>query len=211
MQKILLTIALFCALVSSQTQYYRYNYQNYPLHFDSLYQGRPANRGPYGGNTPLDNMMMQSALRSLLNPGVSPNRRVSRTNFLKEWNTRFGYNFMSLEAVQENIGCRARCRRISESAVCGDNKTRYFNSCDAECDQITYNTSMLRYNNVCCCNDNQMSLLTSDIFCVVAPTWVKGTTTAGLGPKMIVNGCLLECLTKMGHSLAQGSDVVRPC
>lgn len=208
MQKILLTTALLCALASAQTPYYRYNYQNYPLHFDALYQGRPPSRGPYGGNTPLDNMMLQSVMRSLLAPGVDPNRRVTRTNFLKEWNNRFGYNFMSLEAVQENIGCRARCRRLSESPVCGDNKTRYFNSCDAECDQVTSNTSNLRYNNTCCCYDNQMALTAMKVFCVVGPTWKKGTGTL---PNMIVNSCLYECLTKMGHSLTQGSDVVRPC
>ena len=207
MSKILLITTLFCSVAWAQTNYYNYNYQNYPVHFDQLYHGRPANRGPLGGNTPMDNMLLQSAMRSLMNPGVDPNRRTSRTSFLKEWNTRFGYNFMSLEAVQENIGCRARCRRLSESAVCGDNKTRYFNTCDAECDQVTYNTENLRYNNTCCCFDNQMSLASGNVFCVVSLPFNKNTQA----PKMIVNSCLLECLTKNGHSLAQDNHTVMPC
>ena len=207
MLKILLTSALLICLTSAQNNYYNYNYQNYPVHFDHLYQGRPANRGPLGGNTPMDNMLLQSAMRSLIRPGVDPNRRTSRTSFLKEWNQRFGYNFMSIEAVQENIGCRARCRRLSESPVCGDNKTRYFNSCDAECDQVGYNTSNLRYNNSCCCYDNQMSLASGAVYCVVDSTFVKATSQ----PFMVVNSCLLECLTKRGDSLAQDNHKVISC
>lgn len=208
MNKVLLTTALLFAFASAQTEYYRYNYQNYPVSFDALYHGRPASRGPFGGNTPLDNMLLQSVMRSLINPGVDPNRRVSRSNFLKEWNNRFGYNFMSLEAIQENIGCRARCRRVTESPVCGSNKTRYFNTCDAECDQVISSISLLRYNNTCCCNDDQMSLVSGRVFCVIESGWTKASNEP---PKMIVNSCLYECLTKMGHSLAQNSDVVRGC
>lgn len=210
MQKFILATALLCVSVSAQTQQYSYNFQRYPFDFNSLYHGRPAQRSssPYENNSALNNLLAQSALRSLLNPGVSPNRRVSRSNFLKEWNNRFGYNFMSLEAVQENIGCRARCRRLTESPVCGDNKTRYFNSCDAECDQVKYNTNTLRYNNTCCCDDNQMLLTTGNVFCVVDTSWVKGATP---GPKMILSSCLLECLTKMGDSITQNGDVIRPC
>ena len=208
MSKLLLVSSLFIWTALAQNNYYNYNYQNYPVHFDHLYQGRPANRGPLGGNTPMDNMLLQSAMRSLIRPGVDPNRRTSRTSFLKEWNQRFGYNFMSIEAVQENIGCRARCRRLSESAVCGDNKTRYFNSCDAECDQVTYNTSMLRYNNTCCCTDDQMSLTTGSVTCVVSGTTFDKATQQ---PLMVVNSCLHECLTKSGDSLAQDNHSIFPC
>jgi len=207
MSKLLLISSLLIWTTLAQNNYYSYNYQNYPVQFDHLYHGRPANRGPLGGNTPMDNMLLQSAMRSLMKPGVDPNRRTSSTSFLKEWNQRFGYNFMSIEAIQENIGCRARCRRLTESPVCGDNKTRYFNSCDAECDQVTYNTNLLRYNKSCCCYDDQMSLLTGKVSCVVE----NSSDRRGTAPFMIVNKCLHECLTKRGHSLAQDNHIVVNC
>ena len=105
MQKLILICSILTVSVFSQ--YYNYNYQNYPVHFDQLYHGQAASGGAFGNNSPMDQMLLQSAMRSLIKPGVSPNQRVSKTSFLNEWNNRFGYNFMSLEAVQENIGCRA--------------------------------------------------------------------------------------------------------
>lgn len=208
MQKLILICSILTISVVSQTQYYNYNYQNYPVHFDQLYQGRPANGGAFGNNTPMDQMLLQSAMRSLIKPGVSPNQRVSRSSFLNEWNSRFGYNFMSLEAVQENIGCRARCRRMSSSPVCGDNMTRYFNSCDAECDQVSYGTENLRYNNRCCCTDDMMALTSSSLYCVVTLPWTKGGADA---PKMIMNHCMMNCLQKNGDSIAQDNDSIVGC
>ena len=213
MLKLLFTSALLATLISAQTSnYYNYNYQNYPVYFDHLYQGRHAGAsGAYGGlnggSTQLNNMLLRSTMRSLLSPAVSPNARTTNTSFVNEWNNRFGYNFLSLEAIQENIGCRARCRRLSESPVCGDNMTRYFNSCDAECDQVTYNTTNLRYSNNCCCMDNQMALTSGSVFCVVTLPFDKSTGT----PKMILNSCLLTCLQKNGDNIAQNGDSVVPC
>lgn len=208
MIKLFLVASLFAAGTLSQDNYYNYNYQNYPLYFDHLYQGRPVRGSTLSGSTPLDNMLLQSTMRSLLRPAVDPNRRVSRSSFLKEWNDRFGYNFTSIEAVQENIGCRARCRRLSESPVCGENMHRYFNSCDAECDQVTYNTENLRYNNTCCCTDSMMPLTSGNVYCVVELPWIKGTSGA---PKMVLNECLLLCLQKNGDSVAQNNDSVVVC
>ena len=209
MLKVLLSSALLFTVLAAQSNsnHYNYNFQNYPLYFDQLYQGRPARSGPFAGSTPLDNMLLRSTMRSLLRPAVDPNRRTSNTSFLKEWNNRFGYNFMGIEAVQENIGCRARCRRLSESPVCGANMTRYFNSCDAECDQVTYGTENLRYNNQCCCLDSQMSLTAGNVFCVAPLPFNKQTDT----PKMILNDCLLTCLQKSGDNVAQNNDSVVPC
>ena len=208
MLKIFLTLALISLPLSAQNQYYNYNFQNYPVHFDQLYHGRAASGGAFGNNSPMDQMLLQSAMRSLIKPGVSPNQRVSKTSFLNEWNSRFGYNFMSLEAVQENIGCRARCRRMSSSPVCGDNMTRYFNSCDAECDQVTYGTSNLRYNNRCCCTDNMMALTSGNLYCVVNMPWTKASATP---PFLVVNYCIMNCLQRSGDSLAQGSHSVVGC
>ena len=206
MIKQILLASLFVAATLSQNDYYNYNYQNYPLYYDHLYQGRANRGGPMAGSTPLDNQLLRSTMRSLLRPAVDPNRRTSNTSFLKEWNNRFGYNFMSIEAIQENIGCRARCRRLSESPVCGDNMTRYFNSCDAECDQVTHGTENLRYNNSCCCLDSQMSLTSGNVFCVAALPFNKTGT-----PKMILNDCLLTCLQRNGDNVAQENDSVIPC
>jgi hypothetical protein len=206
MIKHLFLTSLFIASMWSQNLY-NYNYQNYPVYFDHLYQGRAAQTGGLQGSTPLNNMLTRSAMRSLLSPAVSPNVQTNNSSFIKEWNNRFGYNFLSIEAIQENIGCRARCRRLDESPVCGDNMTRYFNSCDAECDQVTYGTANLRYNNSCCCLENQMALTSGSVFCVVELPFDKSTGT----PKMILNSCMLTCLQKNGQNVAQNSDTVVPC
>lgn len=209
MIKYLVLASLFMAGMFSQTtSSYNYNFQNYPVYFDHLYHGRHATNNSASGQSGLNNMLTQSALTSLLNPAVSTNVRSNNVNFMNEWNNRFGYNFLSLEAVQENIGCRARCRRLSESPVCGDNMTRYFNSCDAECDQVTYGTGNLRYNNQCCCLDSQMSLESSEVYCVSDQTnFDKSIHT----PKMILNECLLICLQKNGDSVTQNSDSIFGC
>lgn len=190
---------------------YKYNFQNYPVHFDHLYRGKPRSAATPGFGGPMKNQLLHSAMRSLLNPATDPGTRSGSTkdNFRKEWNKEFGYSFINIEAVQENIGCRARCRRLDENPVCGvNNMTRYFNSCDAECDQEEYSTTTLRYNNVCCCQDSEMSLLAGKVFCVAETGWTKGSNTP---PKMIINKCLFVCLEKKGHSIAQNGDRIYGC
>jgi len=209
MNRLFLTISMLFALTHCWTPTQNYNYQNYPVYFDDLYHGRPRNRGP-GNHGPLDNQLTRSAMRSLLNPAQGPNVRThsGQFDFKKQWNKEFGYNFLGIEAIQENIGCRARCRRLSEEPVCGENMTRYFNSCDAECDQVTYNTDDLRYNKTCCCKDNEMSLAAGMVHCIAKFDWVRGS---GEPPKMILNTCLMNCLEKSGDKVAQDNDMVHPC
>ena len=221
MSKLLILICLFSAPLIAQENSYYYNYQNYPTHFGQIYNGHGGHGGhggqgmgggyggnPYGGNTSLNNVLLRSVMGSLVRPGVSPNNRTSKNDFLKLWNQRFGYNFLSLEAVQENIGCRARCRRMSHSPVCGANRTRYFNSCDAQCDQVTYETSTLRYNKMCCCDDNSMDLTAGNVMCVVDNTYHPVTNNA---VKMILNRCMYMCLEAHGDKVAQNSDMVVSC
>jgi hypothetical protein len=161
-------------------------------------------------DSPMQNQLTASAMRSLLNPASDPNLRShgGKTNFTKQWNQEFGYNFLGIEAIQENIGCRARCRRLSEEPVCGVNMTRYFNSCDAECDQVEYNSTDLRYGNTCCCKDHEMSLTAGKVYCIAEPDWLR---SSGIAPKLILNACLMVCLEKSGDSVAQNGDIAHPC
>lgn len=159
---------------------------------------------------PSNNLLLQSVLQSLLGQASTQaaTQTVSPVSFLDQWNAKFGYNFMSLESVRQNISCRARCRSLTESPVCGVNMTRYFNSCDAECDQVTYSTDNLKYNKRCCCSSDMMSLVAGNVYCVVQLPWVKGSTSL---PKMVVNGCILNCLQKSGNMITQGTDSVVGC
>lgn len=209
MLRFILTLSILSSLTYCWAKQQVYNYQNYPLHFDDLYHGRPRNRGPYGG-TPMENQLTASAMRSLLKPARGPNVRLNggKTNFTKQWNKEFGYNFLGIEAVQENIGCRARCQKLSEDPVCGENMTRYFNSCDAECDQVKYNSKDLRYDNTCCCKDYQMSLKAGKVHCIADQDWKR---KSGIAPKMILNDCLMVCLEKFGDKVAQNGDKVHSC
>ena len=115
---------------------------------------------------------------------------------------------MTLDAVRENIACRAKCRSLTEAPVCGTNMTRYFNKCDAECDLVTYSTDNLRYNKRCCCSSDMMSLDSGKVYCVVQLPWAKGN---GTPPKMVVNGCILNCLQKSGDKIAQGTNSLVGC
>lgn len=208
--KLILLASLLAASTVATTPGYNYNFQNYPLYYDDLYHGRPRRGGgPFGGGeSPLSNQLTRSALRSLMRPAVDPNvRNHGMGSYRSEWNKELGYDFLNLEAFQENIGCRARCRRLSEEPVCGDNMTRYFNSCDAECDQVTYNSTNLRYNKMCCCDESWLSLHSGNVFCVAEVGWVKGNTP----PKMIINQCLLVCLEKFGEKVNQENDQIYPC
>lgn len=225
----LLVFSLFCVSTLSWAQGYKYNYLNYPVQFNQLNHGTPSQgghghthkhthkgqttqvngQGPFGGNSLMKNQLTKSVLRSLLTPATNPNPTSGisgNKSFSDQWNQEFGYNFLNIEAVQENVGCRAKCRRMDESPVCGDNMTRYFNSCDAECDQVKYNTVDLRYNKMCCCKENMMTLNSGSVFCVVPANWVKTVP-----PNMVVNECLLVCLQKKGDMIAQGSDMIVPC
>lgn len=209
MQKLVSCVLLVTGVFSVASSY-KYNFQNYPLHFDALYHGKPRNRGPPGHGGPMENQLIRSAMRSLLNPATGPGVRSGsrKDNFTKEWNKEFGYNFINIEAVQENVGCRARCRKMDENPVCGSNMTRYFNSCDAECDQVKYTTNNLRYNNACCCYDSEMTLEASKVYCVAERGWTKSSSVI---PKMIINKCLFVCLEKNGNKIAQNNDKVYPC
>jgi len=207
----LLICSLFVASAFTWAKQYNYNYQNYPLHFDDLYHGsRQHGNSPFGGDSIMNNQLTKSALRSLINPAHSPGVHGGlnpKGSFTKQWNQELGYNFINHEAGQENVGCRARCLKMTESPVCGSNMTRYFNSCDAECDQVTYGTDMLKYNNMCCCLKESMSLDIGKLYCVVEKQWNKLTTV----PKMIVNECLMVCLERKGMKLNQDDDKVVPC
>ena len=177
---------------------YNYNYQIYPLHFsDFHYANAQANNHSHAGghsiygstNPQISQSMLDLILRSLVNPAASPNNTVSSTgDFVKLWNSQFGYNFTSIGAIQENIGCRARCLRLDESPVCGVNGTRYFNSCDAECDQISYSTDNLRYNDKCCCSDSEISVAAGELFCLRDSVTVASYYLS-------VTKCMMKCLS----------------
>ena len=176
---------------------YNYNYQIYPLHFsDFHYANAQANNHSHAGghsiygstNPQISQSMLDLILRSLVNPAASPNNTVSSTgDFVKLWNSQFGYNFTSIGAIQENIGCRARCLRLDESPVCGVNGTRYFNSCDAECDQISYSKDNLRYNNKCCCSDDEISTKVDNLSCL------QNDNTKDI--YLSVTSCMMKCLS----------------
>ena len=204
-----ITVILALVFTSTLCVTYNYNYQLYDLFQHQLRQGPAHPASPFGASTsPMNAAAIQLALKSLLSPSVSPNTSVSSTNFLKSWNSEFGYNFASLGAVQENIGCRARCQRLSEVPVCGDtNFVRYYNACDAECDQETYNTSNLRYNNNCCCTDASLSLDKGDLVCISDSLSELGDSHL----KMVLNQCLAKCLTQNGDKLEQDNDFSVPC
>jgi hypothetical protein len=145
--------------------------------------------------------MLDLILKSLISPTASPNDTfASSGDFVNLWNTKFGYNLTSIGAIQENIGCRTRCLRLTESPVCGSNGTRYFNSCDAECDQVTYGTANLRYNNKCCCNDDDVNMTVNNLHCYT----VGGTMT------MVVTRCMMKCLNMdaAGSPTSSGSWAV---
>ena len=174
-----------------------YNYQIFPVnsadfHYANAQSNAHSHAGGhsvYGSTNPqISQSMLDLILRSLVNPAASPNNTVSSTgDFVKLWNSQFGYNFTSIGAIQENIGCRARCLRLDESPVCGVNGTRYFNSCDAECDQISYSKDNLRYNNKCCCSDDEISAKIYSLACLIDS--VNGDYYLN------VTRCMMKCLS----------------
>lgn len=189
---------------------YNYNYQNYPVHFNDLFHGPGPDQGPFGGDSIMNNQLIKSAMRSLINPAKSPGAHKGlgpNASFRNQWNKELGYSFLNHSAGQENIGCRARCLKMEESPVCGSNMTRYYNSCDAECDQVTYGTSMLRYNNMCCCDEDSLSLKIGHLHCIVKSGFNKNNNR----PKLIVNKCMYQCLEKKGESLVQENYTAIPC
>ena len=186
-----------------QSTFAQYNYQNYPVQFSSLHNVYPVQSHPnniYGSSGTQQNQqaMMELVLKSIAAPNVSLNDTVNNTtDFVNMWNTQFGYNFSSIGTIQENIGCRARCLRLDEKPVCGSNGFRYFNSCDAECDQVTHNTTNLRYNKKCCCDDIEVVETNGSLMCL--------RTTAGGTSFLTVTQCMYKCL-RMDDSSAYGSD-----
>lgn len=198
----ILLITALCATIKTN---YTYSYQAYP---DRVAHSHPfGHAGAYP--TPYPNSTMQSLLMaSLLNPAAYPlNTGTTNTNFQKAWNDHLGNDLVNNGAIQQNLSCRAECRRQAESPVCGSNMTRYFNECDAQCDQITYSTENLRYNDRCCCDEDDLSLAQGNLTCVLA----TANDFTNVSTRLIVNRCLANCLTQNGDSLAQGSDIVSPC
>ena len=189
-------------LIQAALCQYQYTYNKHPLHSSDFHYANALTPGHshagghgssiYGSTNPqVSQSMLDLILRSLVNPAASPNTTVSSSSdFVRLWNTQFGYNFTSIGAIQENIGCRARCLRLTESPVCGVNGTRYFNSCDAECDQVSYSTANLRYNNKCCCDDNEISAAVGDLFCLTDPLANGGTVYY-----LSVTRCMMKCLS----------------
>ena len=177
-------------LIHSSMCQYQYNYQLYPSHqggnTQAGYHSHVGGHSIYGGtNTQTSQSMLDLILKSLISPTASPNDTFSSSgDFVNLWNTKFGYNLSSIGAIQENIGCRTRCLRLSESPVCGTNGTRYFNSCDAECDQVSYGTGNLRYNNKCCCDDTEVQLSMNTLSCY----------TVNSQQLMVVTQCMMKCL-----------------
>lgn len=192
----ILTIALIFGS-SLQWSGYQYGYQTYP--------DRTQHSHPYGhpGATPVpgpNSDMSQLIMSSLLNPAANPSSNLKGSDFLKAWNEQYGYSMTELGAVQENIACRTKCRRMEQEPVCGDyNMTRYFNSCDAECDQVTFNKVNLRYDDKCCCTEAMMSLEVGNLVCVAE----KGNISSNSDLKLVLNQCLANCLTKTGDELNQ--------
>lgn len=198
----LLIITALCAPLSA---FYSYGYQTYP--------DRTAHSHPFGhpgaNPTPYPNQTMQQILMaSLLNPAPHPQQTGTfNTNFQKAWQGHMGNDMINQGAIQQNVSCRADCRRQSEDRTCGSNMTLYFNECDAQCDEVTYSTENLRYNSQCCCTDEQMSLDQGKLTCVLATQ--NDYSTASL--RLVLNQCLTRCLTLNGDSLAQDNDMVSPC
>lgn len=207
-------ITLITLAMALQTTFawsgYQYGYQTYP---DTIQHSHPyGHPGAYPVPAPTVDMT-QLIMSSMIDPAQNPGHHLKGRDFLKSWNERYGYNMVELGAVQENIACRTKCRRLESSPVCGDyNKIRYFNSCDAECDQVTYNTNNLRYNNKCCCSEDELSLEQGDLVCVSRNNGDTSVgTTGNTVLKLILNQCMANCLTQNGVSLAQNDDYVFPC
>ena len=136
----------------------------------------------------------------------------SKNSFSNQWNSYYGYNLTTVDATAGNVACRGRCQKLASSPVCGSNRIRYFNPCDAQCDGIAYGTSDLQFSGKCCCPNEEMSLKKRERVCLVNKVVKNNDLLDKEDVFMVMSQCMANCLTQSGQKLEQKTtQTLRMC